>query len=125
MAEEAKVEGPRNLSLMETFKLYLWTMWKSGALSDASTANILGFADRLGPEHTINTCMGQLEQLAKDEKEVYDGARRGPDFVVNGVAGSEVVATNTAGYPQSVASTPTGGSEVGQGVVGSEGGSAA
>jgi hypothetical protein len=105
--EENKEQAPRQLSLMETFKLYLWTLWKAGAYTDAQVANILGFMDRLSPKETMDFCMDQLVQVTLENKEIYDGVRRGSSFVVDGVAGGEVEATNTTGNSQSVASTPT------------------
>jgi len=72
MTEEIKV-GTRALTLMESFKLMVWTMWKGGIFSDTSTAKLLGFMDRLGTKETIDFCMGELKELINKEPEAYAG----------------------------------------------------
>jgi hypothetical protein len=46
MTEPQKNDG-RPLSLIESFKLYVWTMWKAGWHSDTEVAHMLGVLDRL------------------------------------------------------------------------------
>lgn len=51
------------MTLMETFKLYLWCMWKSGVTSDDETKQILKFMDGLTEKETVSWCLGQLDEL--------------------------------------------------------------
>jgi hypothetical protein len=82
MMEDNKPQETKQLTLLESFKLYVWTMWKGGCFSDATTAQLLGFMDRLGPKETIDFCMGELKELVEKEKDVYNGAFR--ESMVNG-----------------------------------------
>ena len=87
--EEVKPSAPKYLSLMDTFKLYLWTYWKSGHMSDESTANILGFVDRLTDAETADLCFGQLEELKTSQKTAYEGVVLN-DAKVNGAETEEI-----------------------------------
>jgi len=66
----------RTLTLMDTFKLYIWTMWKAGSMTDQQTANLLGFVDRLTDKQTADYCFAELDELKKREAFVYDGKHR-------------------------------------------------
>lgn len=81
MADTTEVKKDRQLSLMETFKLYVWMLWKAGVYTDEQVANIIGFCDRLGTSETVDFCMGQLVDVTVLNKEIYEGIRHGEGFV--------------------------------------------
>ena len=62
MAEEKKQEL-RQLTLVETFYLYLWTLYKGGAITEIQTFDVLMFCKKLGPNETVDYCFAELEKI--------------------------------------------------------------
>jgi hypothetical protein len=70
--KDAMVES--NLSLLESFSLYVWSMWRGGCFSAQQTARLLGFLDRLGAKETLSFCFDELKALKESEVDAYNGA---------------------------------------------------
>jgi hypothetical protein len=68
---EPQVEDKHPLSLLESFKLYVWTMWKAGWHTDTEVARMMGVLDRLTDKETINYCFGQLRELVEAHPDAY------------------------------------------------------
>lgn len=97
MAEPQKNEL-RQLTLIETFHLYVWTMWRAGAISEQAAAQILLFSSKLSPKETVDFCFGELDKL----RAKYAGI---DDLIKESSVGQSVEGSGEAG------SIPVGGSE--------------
>jgi hypothetical protein len=65
MVEEKKKNETRQLTLVETFYLYVWTMWKAGAIEEEKVYSILAFCKKLGPSETVDFCFAELNKLSE------------------------------------------------------------
>lgn len=97
MSEEKAVSETRPLSLVESFKLYVWTMWRAKWFSDAEVARMLGVMDRLGPKETIDFCFDELRALVAAQPEAYAGTFDAN--IVGGTDGASVEGSGEAGSP--------------------------
>ena len=65
------MSGEKQLTLVDTFKLYVWTLWKSGIITDVQCAKACGFVDHLTPEDTMDKCFNDLLENNTFHVEIY------------------------------------------------------